>query len=253
MNTAKGESSSDTPNATQVKQESAWDGVKGFFWVILFALTVRWLLVEPYRIPSGSMIPSLAVGDQIFVNKLSYGVRVPFTTNQLIEFSEPRRGDVAVFVCPDTPDLNYIKRIVALAGDQVLVKDGVLTINGKVLERADLGTKMFQDRHFESSTWFQFDATEHGETNHGAQYSVLADDARPAPTRDFGPFVVPEGHVFMMGDNRDHSRDSRVFGAVPVGHIMGRAMFVWWSWGKDGFETQRIGLSLAPKYLESPL
>ena len=217
--------------------------------MILFALTVRWLLVEPYRIPSGSMIPSLAVGDQIFVNKLSYGVRVPFTTNQLIEFSEPTRGDVAVFVCPDTPELNYIKRIVALAGDEVVVRNGVLSVNGETLPRESQGDKVFQDRHFESSTWFEFNALEETEGNHGVSYEVLADNARPAPTRDFGPFVVPEGHVFMMGDNRDHSRDSRVFGAVPVGHIMGRAMFIWWSWGKDGFDTDRIGLSLAPKSL----
>ena len=235
--------------AVPVKKESAWDGIKGFLWVILFALTVRWLLVEPYRIPSGSMIPSLAVGDQIFVNKLSYGVRVPFTTNQLIEFSEPTRGDVAVFVCPDTPELNYIKRIVALAGDEVVVRNGVLSVNGEVLSRESQGDKVFQDRHFESSTWFEFNALEETEGNHGVSYEVLADNARPAPTRDFGPFVVPDGHVFMMGDNRDHSRDSRVFGAVPVGHIMGRAMFIWWSWGKDGFDTDRIGLSLAPKSL----
>ena len=235
--------------AVPVKKESAWDGIKGFLWVILFALTVRWLLVEPYRIPSGSMIPSLAVGDQIFVNKLSYGVRVPFTTNQLIEFSEPTRGDVAVFVCPDTPELNYIKRIVALAGDEVVVRNGVLSVNGEVLPRESQGDKVFQDRHFESSTWFEFNALEETEGNHGVSYEVLADNARPAPTRDFGPFVVPDGHVFMMGDNRDHSRDSRVFGAVPVGHIMGRAMFIWWSWGKDGFDTDRIGLSLAPKSL----
>lgn len=233
--------------AVPVKKESAWDGIKGFLWVILFALTVRWLLVEPYRIPSGSMIPSLAVGDQIFVNKLSYGVRVPFTTNQLIEFSEPTRGDVAVFVCPDTPELNYIKRIVALAGDEVVVRNGVLSVNGETLPRESQGDKVYQDRHFESSTWFEFNALEETEGNHGVSYEVLADNARPAPTRDFGPFVVPEGHVFMMGDNRDHSRDSRVFGAVPVGHIMGRAMFIWWSWGKDGFDTDRIGLSLAPK------
>ena len=235
--------------AVPVKKESAWDGIKGFLWVILFALTVRWLLVEPYRIPSGSMIPSLAVGDQIFVNKLSYGVRVPFTTNQLIEFSEPTRGDVAVFVCPDTPELNYIKRIVALAGDEVVVRNGILSVNGEVLPRESQGDKVYQDRHFESSTWFEFNALEETEGNHGVSYEVLADNARPAPTRDFGPFVVPEGHVFMMGDNRDHSRDSRVFGAVPVGHIMGRAMFIWWSWGKDGFDTDRIGLSLAPKSL----
>ncbi|MEC8051709.1 MAG: signal peptidase I [Myxococcota bacterium] len=235
--------------AVPVKKESAWDGIRGFLWVILFALTVRWLLVEPYRIPSGSMIPSLAVGDQIFVNKLSYGVRVPFTTNQLIEFSEPTRGDVAVFVCPDTPELNYIKRIVALAGDEVVVRNGVLAVNGETLPRESQGDKVYQDRHFESSTWFEFNALEETEGNHGVSYEVLADNARPAPTRDFGPFVVPEGHVFMMGDNRDHSRDSRVFGAVPVGHIMGRAMFIWWSWGKDGFDTERVGLSLAPKSL----
>lgn len=235
--------------AVPVKKESAWDGIRGFLWVILFALTVRWLLVEPYRIPSGSMIPSLAVGDQIFVNKLSYGVRVPFTTNQLIEFSEPTRGDVAVFVCPDTPELNYIKRIVALAGDEVVVRNGVLAVNGETLPRESQGDKVYQDRHFESSTWFEFNALEETEGNHGVSYEVLADNARPAPTRDFGPFVVPEGHVFMMGDNRDHSRDSRVFGAVPVGHIMGRAMFIWWSWGKDGFDTDRVGLSLAPKSL----
>ena len=249
MTSAQDESTPHHPSESSAKQESAWDGIKGFLWVILFALTVRWLLVEPYRIPSGSMIPSLAVGDQIFVNKLSYGIRVPFTTSLLLEFSEPSRGDVAVFVCPDTPELNYIKRIVALAGDEVLVRDGILSVNGTALERDSAGDKVFQDRHFESSTWFEFEAIEHAETNHGAQYSILADDARPAPTRDFGPFVVPEGHVFMMGDNRDHSRDSRVFGAVPTGHIMGRAMFIWWSWGKDGFDTDRIGLSLAPKSL----
>lgn len=249
MSSAHDGSASKDSEQSSGKQESAWDGIKGFLWVILFALTVRWLLVEPYRIPSGSMIPSLAVGDQIFVNKLSYGVRVPFTTSLMVEFAEPTRGDVAVFVCPDTPELNYIKRIVALAGDEVLVRGGVLSINGEALDRESAGNKMFQDRHFESSTWFQFDAVEHSEKNHGVSYSVLADDARPAPTRDFGPFVVPEGHVFVMGDNRDHSRDSRVFGAVPVGHIMGRAMFIWWSWGKDGFDTDRIGLSLAPKDL----
>jgi len=249
MSSANDGSTSETSAHSPAKQETAWDGIKGFLWVILFALTVRWLLVEPYRIPSGSMIPSLAVGDQIFVNKLSYGIRVPFTTSLMVEFSEPTRGDVAVFVCPDTPELNYIKRIVALAGDEVLVRNGVLSINGEPLDRESAGNKMFQDRHFESSTWFQFDAVEHSEENHGVAYSILADDARPAPTRDFGPFVVPEGNVFVMGDNRDHSRDSRVFGAVPVGHIMGRAMFIWWSWGKDGFDTDRIGLSLTPKDL----
>ena len=249
MNAVKDVPPEQSAEAVPVKKESAWDGIRGFLWVILFALTVRWLLVEPYRIPSGSMIPSLAVGDQIFVNKLSYGVRVPFTTNQLIEFSEPTRGDVAVFVCPDTPELNYIKRIVALAGDEVVVRNGVLAVNGETLPRESQGDKVYQDRHFESSTWFEFNALEETEGNHGVSYEVLADNARPAPTRDFGPFVVPEGHVFMMGDNRDHSRDSRVFGAVPVGHIMGRAMFIWWSWGKDGFDTDRVGLSLAPKSL----
>ena len=238
----------DTTPHKDAKGESAWEGVRGFLWVILFALTIRWLFIEPYRIPSGSMIPSLAVGDQIFVNKLSYGVRVPFTTNLMFGLSDPTRGDVAVFVCPDTPDLNYIERIVALAGDEVQVSDGVLTINGKMIERTDEGDKRFQDRHFESSTWFEFDATELRERNHGAAYSVLSDEARPAPTRNFGPFVVPEDHVFVMGDNRDHSRDSRVFGPVPRGHLMGRAMFIWWSWGKDGFDTDRIGLSLAPEF-----
>lgn len=208
---------------------------------VLVALMLRCFVVEAFKIPSGSMIPSLAIGDQIFVNKFIYGLRVPFTSIRLVDFSVPKRGDVIVFICPEPPNEDYIKRVVALPGDEIRVRGGVISINGKPIERNALGQSTHWDRDSRSESWYPFSSMAYQETMGDHTFSVLQETEMGRTAADYGPFVVPEGHVFAMGDNRDHSHDSRVWGPVPMQNILGRSMFVWWSWGRDGVDSSRIG------------
>ncbi|MEC9466278.1 MAG: signal peptidase I [Myxococcota bacterium] len=207
---------------------------------ILVALTLRAFVIEAFKIPSGSMIPTLAIGDQIFVNKYIYGIRIPFTATRLVEFKDPARGDVIVFICPDKPSDDYIKRVVALEGDTVELKSGVLHINGQEIARKPLGLQEFPERN--ERGWRPFAANAFEETIDDATFTVLQAPNESYQRDDYGPYRVPEGHVFVMGDNRDFSRDSRIFGPVPKENILGRSLFVWWSWGKDGLATDRFGV-----------
>ncbi len=221
---------------------SSWkESVGSVLVAILVALTLRAFVVEAFKIPSGSMIPTLAIGDQIFVNKYRYGLRIPFTSTRLVEFKAPERGEVIVFICPDQPTDDYIKRIAAIAGDELEYRQGVLHINGKALEKKSLGRKGHMERDQRSGRWYPFEALAYEETNGDATYTILEKPNGLSSERNFGPVVVPEGHVFVMGDNRDSSRDSRIFGFVPEDHILGRSLFVWWSWGADGLATERLG------------
>ena len=208
---------------------------------IFVALMLRCFVVEAFKIPSGSMIPSLAIGDQIFVNKFIYGLRVPFTSIRLVDFAMPKRGDVVVFICPEPPNEDYIKRVVALPGDEIRVRGGVISINGKPVDRNPLGQSTHWDRDSRSESWYPFSSMAYQETMGDHTFNVLQETEMGRTAADYGPFVVPEGHVFAMGDNRDHSHDSRVWGPVPMQNILGRSMFVWWSWGRDGVDTGRIG------------
>ena len=165
---------------------------KSFFPVLLIVLVLRSFLVEPFQIPSGSMIPTLEVGDFILVNKFTYGLRLPVVGTKIVAMNEPKRGEVMVFI-PPHDSRYFIKRVVGLPGDTVRYDDKVLYITEKL-----------------------------GEVDHETQIMN-------APSRDGGRtvWVVPEGHYFMMGDNRDNSADSRVWGAVPEGNIVGKAFAVW--------------------------
>ena len=166
---------------------SSWkESVGSVLVAILVALTLRAFVVEAFKIPSGSMIPTLAIGDQIFVNKFRYGFRIPFTSNRLVEFEDPQRGEVIVFICPDQPSDDYIKRIAAISGDELEYRQGVLHINGKALSKKSLGSKGHMERDQRSGRWYPFEALAYEETNGEATYTILE---KPNALRtNYGPW-----------------------------------------------------------------
>lgn len=215
-----------------------------FFPVILIVFTLRSFIVEPFKIPSGSMIPTLLVGDFILVNKFSYGIRLPIINKKVVSLGEPKRGDVMVFRYPRDPSLDYIKRVVGLPGDRVEYIDKRLTINGEEVPMASADDYLHPERMYYPP---MFEETL-GEQAHAV---LIERDVPPYVSRvaDF-PYrdrctyttagvrcTVPEGHYFMMGDNRDGSSDSREWGFVPEENIVGRAFFIWFNFG----DMKRIG------------
>ncbi len=233
-----------------LRKASAFEYVQSFGSAILIALFIRAFFIEAFKIPTGSMIPTLMVGDHLFVNKLSYGPRIPFTNVRIAEFGQPERGEIVVFVFPGEGDdhgKDFIKRIVAVAGDRVRLTDNVLFVNGEAVI-TDPGTSR-QSCSDDNLTACQcIRQTERlGDvtyvTQHVAPGSDVfrgcmnnpdwpSDDPRQignsAHNPDFPEVVVPQGHVFAMGDNRDNSSDGRFWGFIPVEHIKGRALFIWW-------------------------
>ncbi|HVL35134.1 MAG TPA: signal peptidase I [Burkholderiales bacterium] len=205
-----------------------------FFPVILIVFVLRSFLVEPFKIPSSSMVPTLLVGDFILVNKFTYGIRLPVINRKVLELGSPERGDVMVFRYPDDPSLDYIKRVVALPGDRVEYRNKRLTINGKPVALRQVDDYLSRER-------MQF-SRRYVETLNGAEHEILIDEDAPAlvaPSRTFPhagncnynisglACTVPPGHYFVMGDNRDNSSDSRVWGFVPDENIVGKAFFIW--------------------------
>jgi len=181
---------------------------------LLLALFIRTFIVQAFKIPSGSMIPTLQIGDHILVNKLSYGVRIPFLEHYLASFQKVQRGDVIVFIFPEDRSKDFIKRVIGVAGDTVEVRDKRIYINGKQIDDPHA--------HFE-----------------GDDPQVLG-----LPSRDgYGPRVVPENHIFVMGDNRDRSYDSRFWGFVSLEDVRGKAFLIYWSWdGSDRWvRWERLG------------
>ena len=190
---------------------------KSFFPVLFVVFVLRSFLVEPFQIPSSSMVPTLQVGDYILVNKYTYGIRLPVLRNKVLALNEPQRGDVMVFFPPHMNDTYFIKRVVGLPGDTVTYRNKQLLVNGEQVERDTLA--QLPDVRSRYSVGLEL----LGEANH----LVQVDDMRPA--RDFSVVVKP-GHYFMMGDNRDNSSDSRIWGQVPEKDIVGKAFAVWMHW-----------------------
>jgi signal peptidase I len=217
---------------------------------VLIALFLRAFVVEAFKIPSGSMIPTLQVGDHIFVNKFMYGIRLPWPFPENVKmgmgYRKPRRGEVIVFVYPVEHDKDFIKRIVAVEGDTVEVRDDVLYINGKPLPREHVpGDCRYEDVNERTGIWSENRCEAWRETNDGHSYITLKNKGEP-PTNwplppEKGPRTVPPGTVFAMGDNRDNSSDGRVWGYVPLENIKGKAMFIWWSIGQpEGVRLHRL-------------
>jgi signal peptidase I len=215
-----------------------------FFPVILAVFALRSFLVEPFKIPSGSMIPTLLVGDFILVNKYAYGIRLPLLNKKIIEVGSPQRGDVMVFRYPVDPSLDYIKRVVGLPGDRIEYRNKKLLINGVEMAQSKAGDYLDRDRLYYTPQYVEKLGT--------VQHDILVDKEAPPyvsqamqyPFRDkchynSEGFVceVPPGHYFMMGDNRDNSQDSRVWGFVPDANIVGKAFFIWFNFS----DLKRIG------------
>ncbi len=205
---------------------------RSFFPVLLFVLIIRSFIFEPFRIPSGSMMPTLLQGDYIFVKKYAYGLRLPVIEKKFIATGEPQRGDVVVFRLPSDPNINYIKRVIGLPGDKVVYREHRLTING---ETVDLSRNAETPAHG--------DIPQFVEVLGDREHAILI--ARPGNTMRDGIYVIPEGSYFMMGDNRDNSRDSRFIGVIPEEFLVGEAVRIWMH--MDGFEWpswQRIGTKI---------
>jgi len=229
--------------ATGIDEPTAVEYAKSFFPVILLVFLIRSFIAEPFKIPSGSMMPTLLAGDYILVNKYTYGLRVPLVNNIFYEINHPNRGDVIVFHFPPDPKVDYIKRIVGLPGDKIQYQDKRLTVNGKLLEvvaedNYDYemeGANIISARRLQEQLGeVKHDILIHDIPNHYDSES-LGEKLMNGET-----ITVPAGNYYAMGDNRDNSSDSRVWGFVPEKNLVGKAFFIWFNFDKFG----RIGNSI---------
>ncbi|MEJ2454479.1 MAG: signal peptidase I [Candidatus Thiodiazotropha sp.] len=219
---------------------------RSFFPVIFIVLILRSFLVEPFRIPSGSMMPTLLVGDFILVNKFSYGIRLPVLNTKVINIGDPQRGDPVVFRYPKQPQIDYIKRVIGLPGDTIYYKNKTLYINGEAMPQTPVG------RYIGIGSGARMTgAIKAIENLDGVEHTILVHPLAP----DFasgcsvlarGPITVPEGHYFVMGDNRDNSNDGRCWGFVPDENLVGKAFGIWMNWDSElgsfpPIEWERIG------------
>jgi len=207
---------------------------RSFFPVLLVVLILRSFVVEPFRIPSGSMMPTLLVGDFILVNKYSYGLRLPVTNTKILSLGKPERGDVAVFKYPKDPKIDYIKRIVGLPGDRIAFRGEWLYVNGERIAQTPVGV------YGGDAAGRMKGAQLLTENLNGVEHQILLDNRNSRPS---GEWLVPEGAYFVIGDNRDHSNDSRFWGYVPEEYLVGKAFFIWMSydWEAKQFQFDRIG------------
>ncbi|MBI2993698.1 MAG: signal peptidase I [Gammaproteobacteria bacterium] len=216
--------------------EPVWvEYARSFFPVFLIVLLLRSFLVEPFRIPSASMMPTLLIGDFILVNKFEYGIRLPVVNVKIISNRPPRRGEVIVFRYPEDPDIPFIKRVVGLPGDLIVYRDKTLYVNGEPMAQSGLG------EYRATGSGASMDGTEWQEERLGeVPHGILSDPGRPALDLET---VVPENQYFVLGDNRDNSRDSRFWGFVPDANLIGRAFLIWMNWDRKngGIEWSRIG------------
>ena len=188
--------------------------IEGIIAAVLIALLITTFIVKMYKIPSRSMVPTLLVGDQLVVNKFIYGIKIPFFRNTILPITDPQRGDIVVFIYPQDRSLDFIKRVIGIGGDTIEIKDKKIFINGKI----------FTD-------------------NIGIYSDRMIYPASLQPRDNFGPVTVPKNSLFVMGDNRDESMDSRFWGFVDLKDVQGKAFILYWSWNPDEHKIrwQRLG------------
>lgn len=213
MSKLKSKHSSDS-DVRSKKKSGLRENIEAIIIAVILALFIRTFIIQAFKIPSGSMKQTLQIGDHILVNKFIYGVKMPFTMATIIPLKEPARGDIVVFKFPEDPKKDFIKRVVGVAGDVVEIKDKQVFVNHKPLNH-----------------------------DHGIHLDPMTYPPGVQPRDNFGPVVVPENALFVMGDNRDHSYDSRFWGFVDLKDVKGKALIIYWSWDKENFGVRwnRIG------------
>ena len=195
------------------KKSLLWEYVEAIVTALILALLIRTFVVQAFKIPSGSMIPTLLIGDHILVNKFLYGTTIPFTDKKILIFRNPEKEDIIVFKYPRNPDKDFIKRVMATEGDVIEEKNKVIYLNGKAL----------------TEPYIQH-------VDHNLSFNAMD------PRDNFGPIKVPKNKLFVMGDNRDQSYDSRYWGFVDLSEVRGKAFIIYWSWDPDGWvRFNRIG------------
>ncbi len=213
---------------------------RAFFPVLLIVFVLRSFVVEPFRIPSGSMLPTLQIGDFILVNKFKYGIRLPVSNDKIIELDSPDYGDVMVFRYPHDEAVNFIKRVVGLPGDQITYLDKTLYVNGNEVRQETDGNYVIRTKDNRRSPATKLTESFGNDSTH----NILIDETRWSSNMEF---KIPQGHYFVMGDNRDFSNDSRFWGYVPEEDIIGKAFFIWFSWdsvGGNGVNWSRIAAAI---------
>ncbi|MFV2005581.1 MAG: signal peptidase I [Gammaproteobacteria bacterium] len=216
---------------------------KAFFPVILIVFVLRSFIAEPFRIPSGSMLPTLNIGDFILVNKFSYGFRLPVINEKIISVADPKRGDIMVFRFPHDPKMHFVKRVVGLPGDKIEYKNETIYINGKQMSQQENGKYEFR-----SGANRNLSLNKLIEDLDSVKHDILIDRRRTSQRTL--RFDVPAGQYFVMGDNRNYSNDSRYWGFVPDKNVVGKAFFIWFSWdwsNGGGVNWSRIGTMLNAK------
>jgi signal peptidase I len=235
--------------AADLLKQPTWIEYSGsFFPVIALVFFLRSFLFEPFKIPSTSMVPTLQVGDLILVNKYTYGIRLPIINKKIVEMNHPQRGDVMVFKYPVDPSVDYIKRVVGVPGDKITYKNKRLTVNGK-----ELSYKILPEYLDEETLRY---SQQYQEDLNGVDHRILNYEQVPPFVSGVDDFAqkdrcvynaegftcsVPAGHYFMLGDNRDNSRDSRYWGFVPDENIVGKAIFIWMNLSNFPSNLKRIG------------
>lgn len=196
------------------KKSKTWELVETIVTAVILALLIRAFIIQAFKIPSGSMIPTLLIGDHVLVNKFIYGVKIPFTDNRVLVFKKPAKGDIIVFKFPKDTSKDFIKRVVAAEGDKIESRNKVIYVNDKPLN----------------------ETYAHYRDNNVLPYAMN-------PRDNFGPFTVPENKYFVMGDNRDESNDSRFWGYIDFKEVKGKALILYWSWdnSKNWVRFNRIG------------
>lgn len=215
------------PRGALPSSNSAVELIKIFGTAIVLAILLRSFVVEPFKIPSASMIPTLQIGDHIFVSKFTYGIKMPCFFKKHYFWKVPSRGDVIVFKPPHDPEKDFIKRVVGRAGDVLELRDSVLYVNKIPIPRCEIGWVEYEDRDQETAAWRKRKGVLFLEKMGDVNYLVM----NSPYTYSWGPTVVDEGTLYVFGDNRDSSFDSRAWGGVPFDNIKGEGMIIWWSNG----------------------